>query len=114
MRENAGKMRARITPSTDFFYAVMWLLLSNAGKESQKEPLLGCTHEVADNRIMFHLSHGVKVGKFKRILIASRDTDDFVCSIHNYGKTYAIWLRMAVICGRIEHIQNLDTFTQSS
>ena len=86
MWENAGKMRARITPNTYSFYAMMWLLLSNAGKESQKEPLLGCTHEEADDRITFHLSHGVKVGKFKRMLIASRDTDDFVCSIHNYGK----------------------------
>ena len=64
----------------------MCLSVSNAEKESQKEPLLRCTHEDADDRIMFHLSHGVKVGKFKNIVIASLDTDVFVCSIHNYGK----------------------------
>ena len=45
----------------------MHLLVSSPGKESQKELLLRCTHEEADDRIMFHLSHGVKVGKFKRI-----------------------------------------------
>ena len=64
----------------------MWLLVSNAEKESQKEPLLRCTHNKADDRIMFHLSHGVKVDKFKSIVIASPDRHVFVCSIHNYGK----------------------------
>ena len=33
---------------------------------------------------MFHFSHCVKVGKFGSIVIVSPDTDDFVCSIHNY------------------------------
>ena len=35
---------------------------------------------------MFHLRHGVKVCKFKSIIIASPDTDVFVCSIHHHGK----------------------------
>ena len=34
----------------------IYLLVSNAEKESQKEPLLRCTHEENDDRIMFHLS----------------------------------------------------------
>ena len=54
--------------------------------ESQKEPFLRCIHEEADDAIMFHLSHGVKAGKFKSIAIAFPDTDIFVCSLHNYGK----------------------------
>ena len=82
----------------------MCLLVSNAKKESQKELLLGCTHEKADDRIMFHLSHGEKVGKFKCTVIASTDTDYFVCSIHNYKKTYVLWPRRAVVCNKIEYI----------
>ena len=34
----------------------IYLLVSNAQKESQKEPLLRRTHEETDDRIMFHLS----------------------------------------------------------
>ena len=64
----------------------MCLFLSNTGKESQNEPLLRCTHEKANDRIMFQLSHRVKVGKRKSIVIVSPDTDVFVCSIHNYVK----------------------------
>ena len=45
---------------------------------------LRCSHEEEDDRIMFHLSRGVKVGIFRSIAIASPDTDIFVCSIHNY------------------------------
>ena len=82
----------------------MCLLVSNAKKESQKELLLGCTHEKADDRIMFHLSHGEKVGKFKCTVIASTDTDYFVCSIHNYKKTYVLWPRRVVVCNKIEYI----------
>ena len=36
---------------------------------------------------MFHLSHKDKFGKFKSIVIASPNTDVFVCSIHNYRKS---------------------------
>ena len=64
----------------------MCLLVSNAEKESQKELLLRCTREEANDRTMFHFSHGLKVGKFKSIVTASPDTDVFVYSIHNYGK----------------------------
>ena len=35
---------------------------------------------------MFHLRPGVKVGKFKSVVIASPDTVVFVCFIHNYQK----------------------------
>ena len=62
------------------------LLVSDAEKESKKEPLLRCTHEETDDRIIFHFIHGVKVGKFKRIVKASPDTDVFVRSTRNYGK----------------------------
>ena len=62
------------------------LLVSNAEKESKKEPLLGRIYEEADDTIMFHLSHDVKVGKLKSIVLASPNTDEFVCCIHNYRK----------------------------
>ena len=50
------------------------------------EPLLWCSHEEADDRILFHFSHGVKVGKFTSVLIASPDTDVLVSSIYQFGQ----------------------------
>ena len=55
-------------------------------KQSQKWTLLRCTHENTVDRFMFHLRPGVKVGKFKSVVIASPDTVVFVCFIHNYQK----------------------------
>ena len=44
------------------------------------ERLLKCDHEEADDRILFHVNHGVKVEKFRSVIIASPDTDIFICS----------------------------------
>ena len=64
----------------------MCLLASNAEKESQKGPLLRYTREEADDKVIFHLRHGVKVGKFTDTVGKSPVTDIFVCLIHNYKK----------------------------
>ena len=61
----------------------MSLLVCNEEQKSGKEHPGRCTHEEADDRIIFHLSHSVKVGKFKSIAIASPDTDVFVYFRHN-------------------------------
>ena len=36
----------------------------------------------ADHRIMFHVSHAVKVDKFYKVAIASSNTFDFVCALY--------------------------------
>ena len=50
------------------------------------EPLLKCSHEEADDRILFHLSQGVKIGKFCNVIIDSPDTDVLVSSIYHFGQ----------------------------
>ena len=50
------------------------------------ERLLECSHEEADDRIMFHVNHAVKIGNFRSIAIASPDTDVLVAAIHHYNK----------------------------
>ena len=51
---------------------------------TKEEPLLKCSHEEADNRIL--LSEGVKIGKFCNVIIASPDTDVLVSSIYHFGQ----------------------------
>ena len=48
------------------------------------EPMLECSHEEADDRVLFHTSHAVKCGKFESIVIASPDVDIFVNATHHY------------------------------
>ena len=47
---------------------------------------LRCSHEEADDRIMYHLSHVVKSNHFQKIIVASPDTDVFVCVIHHFNQ----------------------------
>ena len=41
--------------------------------------LLKCNHEEADDRIMHHVNHAVAIDNFTRMIVASADTDVFVC-----------------------------------
>ena len=50
---------------------------------TEQEPLLKCNLEEADDRMFFHVSHGVKVDKIRSVVIASPDTDVFVCSLYD-------------------------------
>ena len=45
-----------------------------------------CSHEEADDRIMFHLNHAVKISKFCSVVIASPDTDIFVCALNHFSQ----------------------------
>ena len=44
------------------------------------------THEEADDRMMFHIHQAVSRENFERVIIASGDTDVFVCSIYHYSR----------------------------
>ena len=48
------------------------------------ERLPPCSHEAADNRVMFHVNHAVKVSKYHIVAVASPDTDVFVCAMHHF------------------------------
>ena len=50
----------------------------------KEERLLQCTHEEADDRLLFHANHAVKVGYYRSIVIASADTDIFISTTHLY------------------------------
>ena len=47
---------------------------------------LKCNHEEADDRILFHVNHGVRTAGFSKIVIASPDTDVFVNSVHHFSR----------------------------
>ena len=42
--------------------------------------LLKCDHEEADDRIMFHINHKVIIDQFRKVIVASADTDIFILS----------------------------------
>ena len=52
---------------------------------AKEEPLLKCCYEEADDRMMFHLSHGVKVYKFESIVMCSTDADVYVRAAYHYS-----------------------------
>ena len=59
------------------------VMISNG--EVSFQPILRCDHEEADDRILFHANHAIKVNDFKKIIIASPDTDVFVNVIHHFS-----------------------------
>ena len=60
------------------------VLLSNG--HITLERLVKCDHEEADARILFHVNHGIKVEKCRSVIIASPDTDIFICSIYHFNR----------------------------
>ncbi len=70
------------------------------GKE-HSERLLKCDHEEADDRIMFHVNHAVVVDKFQRVVVASSDTDIFICLVFHATKWIELGMKeLWVICGK--------------
>ena len=50
-----------------------------------QDHLLKCDHEYADDRIMFHVNHAVKVDRFSKFLIASTNNDVFVWALYHFS-----------------------------
>ena len=44
------------------------------------------THEEADDRMMYHIHQSVTTENIERVILASGDTDVFVCSIYHYSR----------------------------
>ena len=59
----------------------------------QRERLLECTHDEADDRLLFHMNHAVKVEFFRSVVIASEDTDVFLSATHHFPelKCHELW-----------------------
>ena len=53
-------------------------------RSAEIESRLHCTHEEADDRVLFHLRHGVKFEKYSIVKIASSDTDVLVSSTYHF------------------------------
>ena len=55
-------------------------------QSAEIDPRLHCTHEDADDRILFHLSPGVKFEKYSIVKITSSDTDISVTSTYHFQR----------------------------
>ena len=61
-------------------------------KEKSWERLPQCEHEEADDRMMFHVDHGIRVDKFQNVVVASSDTDVFICLVYHFSR----WIYFAL------------------
>ena len=85
------------------------VLLSNGNITLER--LLKCDHEEADDRILFYVNHGVKVEKFRSVIIASPDTDIFICSIYHFNRFVffglnELWFRTSKLVVPVHDIVN--------
>ena len=64
------------------------------------EPLRN-DHEEADDRIMYHINHAVNHDKCERVVIASADTDVFICSMYHFSRwVYRGLQEMWIVSGK--------------
>ena len=53
-------------------------------------PAMKCGHEEADNRILFYINHAIKDENYTKIIVASHNTDVFVCCLFHLTR----WMYM--------------------
>ena len=51
---------------------------------SEEVPELCCKHQEADDRLLLHVQHATCAESFKRVIIASADTDVFICLLYHF------------------------------
>ena len=54
--------------------------------EKIRVPSLKNDHEEADDRIFYHLNHSIKDDGLQKVVIASADTDIFICATYHYNR----------------------------
>ena len=52
----------------------------------RQDRLLKCHHEEADDCIFFHVSHGIIVYKYKKVVITWPDTDVFISALYHFNR----------------------------
>ena len=55
-------------------------------EEKIRVPSLKNDNEEADDRIFYHSNHSIKDDGFQKVVIASADTDVFICTIYHYNR----------------------------
>ena len=74
--------------------------LNITGKSVVQHSLLKCDHEEADDQMMFHVNHAIKAENYKNLVIASGDTDVFVCALYHFGRwIYSGLKELSIIAG---------------
>ena len=64
-------------------------------------PSLGNDHEEADYRMTYHLNQSIKDEGFEKVIIASADTDVFICAVYHFNRwIYSGLKEMWVISGK--------------
>ena len=64
-------------------------------------PSLRNDHEEADDRMMYPLNQSIKDENFKKFIIASADTDVFICAAYHFNRwIYSGLKEMWVISGK--------------
>ena len=64
-------------------------------------PMLKCDHEEADDRLMFHINHSITIDNHQEIVLASADTDIFVCSLFHFARwMYFDFQELWILCGQ--------------
>ena len=64
-------------------------------------PSLGNDHEEADYRMTYHLNQSIKDEGFEKVIIASADTDVFICTAYHFNRwIYSGLKEMWVISGK--------------
>ena len=53
---------------------------------ASSQRLLKCDHDKADDWLLFHADHAIKIENFKKILIVSPDTDVLVGAVHHFSR----------------------------
>ena len=58
-------------------------------------------HEEADDRMLYHINQAVSHERFERVIVASADTDVFVCSLYHFNRwVYCGLQEMWIISGK--------------
>ena len=64
-------------------------------------PSLRNDHKEADDRMMYHLNQSIKDEGFEKVIIASTDTDVFICAVYHFNRwIYSGLKEMWVISGK--------------
>ena len=56
------------------------------GRYTSSQGLLKCFHEEADDRMLIHVNHAVRVKNFRNVIVASSDTDLFVNLVYHFTR----------------------------
>ena len=62
---------------------------------------LKCFHEEADDHMMIHVNHAVRINNFRKVIVASPDTDVFANLVYHFTRwIYADLEQLWMISGK--------------